>query len=77
MTHFPDQHPVDPGQMWTLPPAPPDPKPRLHWFQWIVYTAVLVFCVVGVFALLEVWIFVDNLSEALHELCERWSGTTC
>ena len=48
--------------------GPEELKLRLHWYQWVVYSVVLITCVAVLYSLVEVYLFLSRLQEALQQL---------
>jgi hypothetical protein len=48
------------------------PRKSLHWYQWIVYTFVLVTCVAILIALYDAYTFVNHLHDTLSQLQASW-----
>jgi len=71
--------PVVPGnflqeiqEIRSLPETKPARK-TLHWYQWFVYTIVLITCIAVLYGLWETYAFIDRLRDAMH-LYETFIG---
>lgn len=69
--------PAPAPQAWSTPPEPAPVRVKLHPLQIATYILVMLTCLVVLFTITELWIFVDNVQDALHQLCESWSGSKC
>jgi hypothetical protein len=63
-----------------LPVAEPEPveltsmKRGLHPYQWVVYTVVLITCVAVLYSLVEGYLFIGRLQDALQEFGNGLQG---
>jgi hypothetical protein len=46
------------------------PRRQLHWYQWVVYTVVLLTCIAVLYGMLETWLMV----QAIQDAAERFAN---